>query len=123
MVPGGCVHLVGGDSAPAPTPLPRAVARSRRCGRSPFGNLISVRPPALVAFCVTPMSLAQGGQVMARARKQLRGAGRTKQGRAVKRAAKAADLVITHRHAAGIDIHAAEHFVSVPPEDVPANFV
>lgn len=32
-------------------------------------------------------------------------------------------LVITHRHAAGIDIHAAEHFVAVGTEDVPAGFV
>ena len=32
-------------------------------------------------------------------------------------------LAITHRHAAGIDIHAAEHFVKVPPEDVPPGFV
>jgi hypothetical protein len=30
------------------------------------------------------------------------------------------DLLITHRHAAGIDVHAAEHFVAVAPEDVPA---
>ena len=33
------------------------------------------------------------------------------------------DLVITHRHAAGIDVHAAEHFVAVAPEDVPSDFV
>jgi transposase len=33
------------------------------------------------------------------------------------------DLIITHRHAAGIDIHAAQHFVAVTPEDVPAGFV
>lgn len=34
-----------------------------------------------------------------------------------------ADLTITHRHAAGIDVHAAVHFVAVTPEDVPAGFV
>jgi transposase len=33
------------------------------------------------------------------------------------------DLQITHRHAAGIDIHAAMHMVSVPAADVPAGFV
>lgn len=33
-----------------------------------------------------------------------------------------ADLAITHRHAAGIDVHAAVHFVAVPAQDVPAGF-
>jgi transposase len=33
------------------------------------------------------------------------------------------DLQITQRHAAGIDVHAAMHFVAVPAEDVPAGFV
>lgn len=33
------------------------------------------------------------------------------------------DLAVTRRHAAGIDVHAAVHFVSVPPQDVPAGFV
>ena len=30
---------------------------------------------------------------------------------------KAAALTITHRHAAGIDVHSAVHFVAVPVED------
>lgn len=34
-----------------------------------------------------------------------------------------ADLTITHRYAAGIDVHAAVHFVAVTPEDVPAGFI
>jgi len=34
-----------------------------------------------------------------------------------------ADLTVTHRHAAGIDVHAAVHFVAVPVEDVPAGFL
>jgi transposase len=34
-----------------------------------------------------------------------------------------ADLTITHRHAAGIDVHSREHFVAVAAEDVPAGFV
>lgn len=33
------------------------------------------------------------------------------------------DLHVTHPHAAGIDIHAAIHFVAVPPEAVPPDFV
>src|SRR5882757_3066975 len=57
---------------------------------------------------------------MVRARKQVR---RGAQAGAGKPVAPAADLVITHRHAAGIDVHAAEHFVAVAPEDVPAGFV
>jgi transposase len=36
---------------------------------------------------------------------------------------KAEDLVVRQRHAAGIDVHAAVHFVAVPPQDVPATFV
>src|SRR6516162_9362250 len=62
---------------------------------------------------------------MARARKQVRRAAQAKPGKRGSPAAPAAqgDLVVTHRHAAGIDIHAAEHFVAVAPEDVPAGFV
>jgi transposase len=33
------------------------------------------------------------------------------------------DLRVTHRHAAGIDVHAAVHFVAASPEDVPSGFV
>jgi transposase len=33
------------------------------------------------------------------------------------------DLTVTQRHAAGIDVHAAVHFVAVAPADVPAGFV
>jgi transposase len=33
------------------------------------------------------------------------------------------DLAVTHRQAAGIDVHAAMHFVAVAAEDVPAEFV
>jgi transposase len=35
----------------------------------------------------------------------------------------AEDLTVTQRHAAGIDVHAAVHFVSVPAEDVPSGFI
>jgi transposase len=44
-----------------------------------------------------------------------------RQGKRIRRQANA-DLTITHRHAAGIDVHAAVHFVAVPAEDVPAHF-
>jgi transposase len=43
-------------------------------------------------------------------------------GKAFRRSAQVADLAVTQRHAAGIDVHAAVHFVSVSPEDVPAGF-
>ena len=33
------------------------------------------------------------------------------------------DIALTHPHAAGVDIHAAMHMVSVPAEDVPKGFV
>ncbi len=33
------------------------------------------------------------------------------------------DLAVTHRQAAGIDVHAAVHFVAVPAADVPAGFI
>jgi len=60
---------------------------------------------------------------MARARKQVvRRAAEAEPGKQVRPAAQG-DLLITHRHAAGIDVHAAEHFVAVAPEDVPAGFV
>ena len=32
-------------------------------------------------------------------------------------------MAITHRRAAGVDVHEAEHFVSEPPEDAPKGFV
>jgi transposase len=35
----------------------------------------------------------------------------------------AEDLAVKHRHAAGIDVHAAVHFVAVAADDVPAGFV
>lgn len=36
---------------------------------------------------------------------------------------RAEDLAVTHRQAAGIDVHAAVHFVAVSAEDVPTGFV
>ena len=60
---------------------------------------------------------------MARARKQVRRVTPANTGKPLGRDASAADLVITHRHAAGIDVHAAEHFVAVAAEDVPSGFI
>jgi transposase len=44
-------------------------------------------------------------------------------GKSFRTSAPAEDLKVTHRHAAGVDIHSAEHFVAVSAEDVPAGFV
>lgn len=41
-------------------------------------------------------------------------------GKAFRTSQAAEDLAVTHRHAAGIDVHAAVHFVAVAAEDVPA---
>jgi transposase len=46
-----------------------------------------------------------------------------RQGKKVRTPRRVEDLAVTHRHAAGIDVHAAVHFVAVPAEDVPAGFV
>jgi transposase len=46
-----------------------------------------------------------------------------RQGKRFRTSAQAEDLAVTQRHAAGIDVHAAVHFVAVPVEDVPAGFL
>jgi transposase len=43
-------------------------------------------------------------------------------GKAFRTSAQQGDLAVTQRHAAGIDVHAAMHFVSVWAADVPAGF-
>jgi len=43
-------------------------------------------------------------------------------GKAFRTSDQADDLAVTQRHAAGVDVHAALHFVSVAPADVPAGF-
>jgi transposase len=43
-------------------------------------------------------------------------------GKAFRPSTPAEELAVTQRHAAGIDVHAAVHFVSVSPQDVPAGF-
>ena len=43
-------------------------------------------------------------------------------GKAFRTSTPTAELAVTQRHAAGIDVHAAVHFVSVSPQDVPAGF-
>ena len=44
-------------------------------------------------------------------------------GKAFRTSAPTEDLTVRHRHAAGIDVHAAVHFVAVPTEDVSAGFI
>lgn len=44
-------------------------------------------------------------------------------GKQFQRSTEVRDLAVTHRHAAGIDVHAAVHFVAVAAEDVPAGFI
>src|SRR5882672_6615219 len=84
------------------------VASSRKRRKSPFGNLLVLRTPARAAFSTQPTFC--GGEVMSpRSGKEFR--------------TSPADLTITHRHAAGIDVHSREHFVAVAAEDVPAGFV
>jgi transposase len=46
-----------------------------------------------------------------------------RQGKRFRTSAQVEDLAATQRHAAGIDVHAAVHFVAVPVEDVPAGFL
>jgi transposase len=46
-----------------------------------------------------------------------------RQGKQFRRSDEVGDLSVTQRHAAGIDVHAAVHFVAVPAADVPAGFV
>jgi transposase len=47
----------------------------------------------------------------------------SQKGKKLQRSEGVADLTIRQRHAAGIDVHAAVHFVAVAVEDVPAGFV
>jgi len=46
-----------------------------------------------------------------------------RKGTKFRRSEEVADLTVMHRHAAGIDVHSAVHFVAVPVEDVPAGFI
>jgi len=46
-----------------------------------------------------------------------------RRGKSFRTSAKVEDLTVTHRHAAGIDVHSAVHFVAVPAADEPVGFV
>jgi transposase len=46
-----------------------------------------------------------------------------RQGKAFRTSTQVEDLTVRQQHAAGIDVHAAVHFVAVAPADVPAGFV
>src|SRR5208283_953665 len=96
MVPGACDNFVGGAVACGGCP------RLRDC----FGS----RAPAPAAFS-TQRAFSVESAMTPRRGKDFRTSERTE------------DLAITHRHAAGIDVHAAVHFVAVAAADVPAGFV
>src|SRR5262245_56295713 len=95
MAPGVCDNLVGG-----------AVARDG-CPR--LGDCSLSRTPAPAAF-FHPALLRRENAMTPR------------QGKKVRRPEGVAELAVTQRQAAGIDVHAAVHFVAVPVEDVPAGF-
>jgi len=46
-----------------------------------------------------------------------------RQGKRFRTSDQVEDLTVSQRHAAGIDVHAAVHFVAVAPADVPPGFV
>jgi transposase len=46
-----------------------------------------------------------------------------RQGKRFRTSEEVKDLTVSQRHAAGIDVHAAVHFVAVPVDDVPAGFL
>lgn len=46
-----------------------------------------------------------------------------RQGKHFRTSPQVEDLTVRQQHAAGIDVHAAVHFVAVAPADVPADFV
>jgi transposase len=46
-----------------------------------------------------------------------------RQGKKFRTSDQVEDLTVTQKHAAGIDVHAAVHFVAVAPADLPAGFV
>jgi transposase len=99
MVPGACDNLVGGAvTQVADVPVWETAlfdTRSRARGIFPLSA------PSRVESAMTPRK-------------------GTKFRRTVE---EVADLTVTHRHAAGIDVHSAVHFVAVPTEDVPSGFI
>src|SRR5579862_9871754 len=97
MVPGACDNLVGG-----------AVRASGGCPR--LGDcFFDTRSRARGIFPPSAHSRVESAMTPQKGKKF--------------RTSDKVDLTITHRHAAGIDVHSAVHFVAVPVEDVPTGFL
>src|SRR5262249_44015008 len=104
-------RLLNGALCPMLNLVPGAAVTSlvARLGVSPFGKLNLSTPPALAVPFVpfVSLSLLKEAAMTPRRQKKLR------QPRSLE------PLHVTHAHAAGIDVHAAVHWVAVPPGDAP----
>src|SRR5262249_55432769 len=102
---------------PVTEPGPGSLRQPRwwRCrfrgGCPRLGDCFSSRTPALAAFF--PASAHPRGE----------SAMTPRQGKRFRTSDQVEDLTVSQRHAAGIDVHAAVHFVAVAPADVPPGFV
>src|SRR5215468_3515749 len=97
MAPGACDNLVGGAvAAAADVPVWETASDHALPRRRPFPT----QRASTVESAMTPQ-----------------------RGKKFRRSEEVADLAVRQRHAAGIDVHAAVHFVAVAAEDVPAGFV
>src|SRR5271167_62648 len=83
--------------------LTSLVARSRV---SPFGKLLYLSPSRARGLLLSNLSFFVEDAMTVE--------------RKLRPAPVAEPLRVTHRHAAGIDIHANSHWVAVPPEEAPA---
>jgi transposase len=98
LVPGGYDHLVGGVAAKAAiVPVWELVS-----------NYVLPRSRHVSPHAI----LIKGENVMT-----------PRSGKAFRTSEQGDDLAVSQRHAAGIDVHAAVHFVSVAPADAPAGFI
>src|SRR5262249_30695144 len=78
---------------------------------SPFGRLLRVTHSRARGI-FPPSAHLTGGSAMT-----------PRQGKRFRTSDQVGGLAVTQRHAAGIDVHAAVHFVAVPVAGVPAGFV
>ncbi len=81
---------------------------------SPFERLLLVTRPALAAFSSQRFIMRKEIAMTPQKGKKFRTS---------ETAERIQRLEVTHPHAAGIDVHAAVHFVAVNPADVPEGFV
>ena len=77
---------------------------------SPFGRLLVVTHSRARGMIFTQRAIERESVMTPRG------------GKAFCRSQEGEDLRLTHAHAAGIDVHAAVHFVAVPPASVPEGF-